>query len=189
MEADSVAPASKCRPADLRRLTFEQRQRRELDGFALRAELGRALRALLLGLPDRLAGKSVHFVHGWRRGGCRGHSPAGEKRGPHTSLARAYGRQTQTPRRRAPAVHPLVAEAWRASNPKLPSHPTREVNGRNRESSPGSPQARPTGHQALQNGAQPHPRSTCAQTRRPAAAATRVITSPLQIGRSVMSTK
>ncbi len=35
-------------------LTLEQWQGRELYGFALRAELGRALRPLLLGLPDRL---------------------------------------------------------------------------------------------------------------------------------------
>lgn len=58
-------------------LTLEQWQGRELYGFALRAELGRALRPLLLGLPDRLPWKSVHFVHRWRCGGCRGHSPAG----------------------------------------------------------------------------------------------------------------
>lgn len=58
-------------------LTLEQRQGRQLYGFALRAELGRTLRPLLLGLPDRLPRKSVHFVHRWRCGGCRGHSPAG----------------------------------------------------------------------------------------------------------------
>lgn len=46
-------------------LTLEQGQGRELYGFALRAELGRTLGALLLGLPDRLPGKSIHFVHGW----------------------------------------------------------------------------------------------------------------------------
>lgn len=35
-------------------LTLEQGQGRELYRFALRAELGRTLRPLLLGLPDRL---------------------------------------------------------------------------------------------------------------------------------------
>lgn len=47
------------------RPTLEQGQGGELDGLALRAELGRALGSLLLGLPDRLPGKSVHFVHRW----------------------------------------------------------------------------------------------------------------------------